>query len=675
MIAPISLTTNQCPSHTAERCALGATAWVMLPFIWEQPLLMQIVFTGLMLIRLLMSLLKLRYSNKWTAIWVLLTVSPVVWWQVGWAWERGSMLAWLLLLVCAKSFENSRQRDWQVLLLLLLLLCGVATVFTNGLWIGGWLIIALIWILSAAALLARPQIGTAWRRVGQAVAVLALPVAIAFWLMPRLAMPLHTVPSAVSAQTGLSDTMQPGSVAEVVERDGYVADAILPINEGIRAQDLYWRAIVMADFDGETWYALTEDPIATAPASLRPSENSKALHYTLVVPNQLTTHNGQAILPLLDYPLPPLPQPLTLQQSGVARIPHQYAGKRNWRLAATRSTWLPDTLTAADHHRYTRLPAGNVRTHQLAAQLRQQVGEDEQALVQTALNYYRQQPFTYTLRPPVMQGANSVDTFLFHHQQGFCEHYAQSFVVLMRAAGLPARIVTGYQGGRYYPQGGFWRLRNRDAHAWAEVWIEEKHAWLRVDPTATATSASTQSSNENNSIHAALPAQEQALLPQENSLWHAYWTEAEFYWQQWVVQYQGEQQQQIWAAGKKWVHTWSWQQWILGGLLLIAFIISIRWLSIRRLNVDGVLQEGFMLLKLAAWQQPQTSLVAKTARETIKALMADETPERKTAATLLAEYETWRYAAALPSPSQLYRWRWQVRRTAAALMREQPLTW
>jgi hypothetical protein len=102
--------------------------------------------------------------------------------------------------------------------------------------------------------------------------------------------------------------------------------------------------------------------------------------------------------------------------------------------------------------------------------------------INAALNMYREQPFVYTLRPPIL-GNNPVDDFLFNTKRGFCEHYATSFVYLMRAAGVPARIVTGYQGGELNPNGNYLIVRQSDAHAWAEVWLENQ-GWVRIDPTA-----------------------------------------------------------------------------------------------------------------------------------------------------------------------------------------------
>jgi hypothetical protein len=129
-----------------------------------------------------------------------------------------------------------------------------------------------------------------------------------------------------------------------------------------------------------------------------------------------------------------------------------------------------------------RLPDGyNPRTLALARQWRSEAGSNDAAIVQRALRWIRTD-FAYTLDTPLL-GRHSVDEFLFDQQAGFCEHFSSSFVVLMRASGIPARVVTGYVGGDRNPFGDYWVVRRMDAHAWAEVWLQGR-GWVRVDPTA-----------------------------------------------------------------------------------------------------------------------------------------------------------------------------------------------
>jgi hypothetical protein len=103
-----------------------------------------------------------------------------------------------------------------------------------------------------------------------------------------------------------------------------------------------------------------------------------------------------------------------------------------------------------------------------------------------AERWFRRQPFRYTLQPGTLPPRAPLDAFLFERREGFCGHYASAFTALMRAAGVPARVVSGYRGGDWVvPLGGsgYLDLRRSHAHAWSEVWLEDE-GWRRVDPTA-----------------------------------------------------------------------------------------------------------------------------------------------------------------------------------------------
>jgi hypothetical protein len=129
-----------------------------------------------------------------------------------------------------------------------------------------------------------------------------------------------------------------------------------------------------------------------------------------------------------------------------------------------------------------RLPEdGNPRTRQLSQSLRAQHPGDMD-FVATVLKMFNQEPYFYTLTPPKLAD-DSVDRFLFETKRGFCGHYASAFAVLMRAAGIPARVVTGYQGGTFNRFSDYWIVRQSNAHAWDEIWIDGR-GWLRIDPTA-----------------------------------------------------------------------------------------------------------------------------------------------------------------------------------------------
>jgi hypothetical protein len=206
------------------------------------------------------------------------------------------------------------------------------------------------------------------------------------------------------------------------------------------------------------------------------------------------------------------------------------------------------------------------------------------AIVARALAQFREQPFFYTLNPPLL-GAAAVDDFLFRTRRGFCEHYASAFVFLMRAAGVPARVVTGYQGGERNPLGNYLIVRGRDAHAWAEVWLEGR-GWVRVDPTAAVAP-----SRVERGVAAALPAGERPgglgagawLQPLRLG-----WDLVNNQWNQWVLGYNQERQRQFLARLNPFLAEWQGMVWALGGgaVILVLTALALLWPRLARVRRD-----------------------------------------------------------------------------------------
>lgn len=311
----------------------------------------------------------------------------------------------------------------------------------------------------------------------------ALPIAIAlFVLFPRLATPLWGVPGqGNSASTGLSSSMSPGGVSSLSKSTAIAMrvnfDETVPPRPS-----RYWRGPVFGAFDGTTWRAL--DPAATprAQPELKLARDEPAISYEVTM-----EPNGQPWLLALDMPsrIEPLGQGSVSIGSGFSLERNRPIYERTrYRLESHLDYALGATASESSLQPWLQLPVGfNPRTMALAQTWRSEMeGQPAQDVVQRALDMFNQQNFVYTLNPPLL-GRNSVDDFLFDQQAGFCEHFSSSFVVLMRAMGIPARVITGYQGGEINPVDGYMVVRQSDAHAWAEVWIDGK-GWLRFDPTA-----------------------------------------------------------------------------------------------------------------------------------------------------------------------------------------------
>ncbi len=317
-----------------------------------------------------------------------------------------------------------------------------------------------------------------WQRLTTVARLLAvgLPLALAaFWLFPRIASPLWGVPERALARPGLSDRMSPGEWIDILTDDRPALRATF-VGPEPRREDMYWRGPVLSDFDGRSW---------TQSGWLR---NLPAAE---VVPGNQRFEYELELEPTDRRQLVALELPLTTPE-GVERsldhglfVARPLSNLSRWRMRSATPQAFEPQLKITLRQLAVRLPEGyNPRTLALARQWRAQAGHGtagDAAIIDHAMQWIRDQ-FAYTLETPLL-GRHSVDEFLFDQQAGFCEHFSSAFVVLMRAAGIPARVVTGYVGGSRNAYGGYWLVLRSDAHAWAEVWLEGR-GWVRVDPTA-----------------------------------------------------------------------------------------------------------------------------------------------------------------------------------------------
>lgn len=352
---------------------------------------------------------------------------------------------------------------------------------------------------------------------------------VLFVLFPRVNGPLWGLPQdAHAGRSGLSDQMTPGAISDLV-LSGEVAlrarfDGPVPPRD-----KLYWRGPVLEHTDGINW----------RPAPGRgPAPQLEAISAPLPYETTLEPHNQRWLL-ALDAPVA-LPSDSGLSATLTANLREPLIQRRRFTLAAALEYRHNADEAPAVLRRNLDLPPGFHPQTRALARSWQDTDPDPERLVRRALNLFNEQPFVYTLSPPLL-GQQPVDEFLFATRRGFCEHYASAFVVLMRAAGVPARVVTGYQGGETNPVDGFVVVRQSDAHAWAEVWLAGR-GWVRVDPTAAVSPARIESG-----IVGALPAGE--ALPamiQLRADWlrtlRFRWEALENSWNQYVLGYNPERQ-------------------------------------------------------------------------------------------------------------------------------------
>jgi transglutaminase-like putative cysteine protease len=295
-----------------------------------------------------------------------------------------------------------------------------------------------------------------------------------FMLFPRLPGPFWGIESGRNARTGLNDTMTPGDVSDL-SVSGEVAFRARFTGALPKPEDRYWRGPVLHEFDGRSW----RRPQAQAFLAQEVRFTGSPLEYEVT----LSPHGRRWIL-ALDLPSQ-WPQREAVQAYDFTLLsPRPINTVAAFKLVSHPAHVAGLTLPLSLRNKDLSLPddGSNPRAVALGRELRARHAGDPASVVRELLHTFRTQPFIYTLEPPRL-AANAVDEFLFSTRKGFCEHYASAFTVVMRAAGIPARIVTGYQGGEFNPYGGYLIVRQSDAHAWSEVWIEGG-GWRRVDPTA-----------------------------------------------------------------------------------------------------------------------------------------------------------------------------------------------
>jgi transglutaminase-like putative cysteine protease len=408
-----------------------------------------------------------------TAIAVLLLVSVAFQFSGVSGLAGGSAL--LAGMGALKLLETRARRDHFVVIGVSLFLVVAACLDRQGL-PRLPLYVAVTWLVcTAMAIVGTPRVPLATRAAmsiaGRALA-LSLPLAIAlFVLFPRVQGQVWALPGSGAGVTGLSNEMSPGAISELTTAYDPAFRARF-FGRPPPARELYWRGPVLQGFDGYTWRREPRSIYRQSPlrylgpgyryrVTLEPHQRN--WWFALDLP---TASPDRAVRFTWDY---------MLVSDQPVRQPVSYEARSHTAVRAT------EPLTPLQRRLALQLPPGrNPRSVALGRQLRAQTADDA-AFVQALLGLFRDGGYAYTLTPPKLD-LDSVDDFLFNTRRGFCGHYASAFATLARAAGIPARVVTGYQGGEWNPIGAYFIVRQSDAHAWAEVWLEER-GWSRVDPT------------------------------------------------------------------------------------------------------------------------------------------------------------------------------------------------
>lgn len=402
------------------------------------------------------------------------------------------MMASLLMLGFAyKSLEVIQRRDAMVVIFTGFILVGVLFLYSQAIFTAFYGFFSLA-VLTGAMIAVQQSKSYAILpnlRLSTLMLLLCLPLMLVFFVFaPRFA-PLWSVPlSSGHAKTGISDSMTPGDIAKLSQSDDLAFTASFT-GERPEQNELYWRGLVLQYFDGKTWTQFAEElefeavkhhlRIDKQLLKKRLSREGNKRHYEVIYERSA--------------------QPWLFSLSPVIDIKGNAIFGADFRILAEQDILEPIKLSLVSSPESQRdvdlseanpslqlalqLPdSGNKQSRSLAKQLYASASS-KMDYIKKVLNRYKQQDFYYTLRPPILSSDSTIDEFLINSKKGFCAHYAGSFVFMMRAVGIPARVVTGYQGGEWNDNGDFLSVRQYDAHAWTEVWLREK-GWVRFDPTS-----------------------------------------------------------------------------------------------------------------------------------------------------------------------------------------------
>ncbi len=392
-----------------------------------------------------------------------------------------STVALLLTAFALKLVELSQRKDAYVLLFLGYFICITEFLFSQDLLITLYSLLNVTLVTTALVALHQPgehAFNRSTMRLASVMLLQAMPLMLVlFFLFPRFA-PLWTMPvQSHTAKTGMSDFMSPGDVASISQS----ADVAFRVkfDGAIPAKSmLYWRGLVFSRLEQGVWSALGYyDVPITEQRPRKVAVTGEPLRYSIIMePTQ------QNWLYALHYARSDTPG---VMHSSDYRLFSPTPLELEFMYTVTSWTDMAAETVLSEWRRKTELKLPKVvnpKTRQLALDLRSTASSDEE-YVARVLDKFSREGFVYTLQPGAMSGQHPIDEFMFQYRRGFCEHYASAFVFMMRAAGVPARVVAGYQGGEINPVNKTVIVHQFDAHAWAEVWIPEK-GWVRVDPTA-----------------------------------------------------------------------------------------------------------------------------------------------------------------------------------------------
>ncbi len=635
MLKPALARLNHLPRDSRDTLFLLAViAWVLLPQTPHLPWWCSTLAFAVLVWRGQLALTGKALPNAWWRLGLLAVAMGATLASFKTLLGRDAGVTMLAVLLTLKTLELRARRDAFVVFFLGFF-CMLSNFFyTQSLLTAASMLIGLLGLLTvlvnAHMPVGKPPLLVAAKTAGW-MALLGAPIMIVlFLLFPRLAPLWGTPGEAITGRSGLSAKMQVGTIASLALDDS-VAMRIKFESPPPQQPDLYFRGPVLSTFDGREWTGASPDVFSRFRVTASLVVSGEPVRYEVT-----QEPNSKPWLMVMDAAnrAPTIEGYNTFMQSDLQWITNRPVNDlARYKVQSYTSFQHGPQQTVIGLREFVELPPGfNPRTLALANEIRRDARYSQAGsgpLVDVVMSKLRTGSYTYTLEPGVY-GQNTADEFWFDKKEGFCEHIASSFVILMRALDVPARIVTGYQGGEINGVDGFWTVRQSDAHAWAEVWTEGR-GWVRVDPTSAVapgrTGAFQRLQAPQNPIGQALRNLNPAFSAQVRAIWEA----VNNAWNQRVLNYtQGKQLSLLKNIG---FSSPSWQDLgiLLSGILVVVSLLGAAWSLWERTQHD-----------------PWLRLLAR-ARKRLATAGIDSTPAtspRQLAALLRAKFgET--YAAAL----------------------------
>lgn len=486
-----------------------------------------------------------------------------------------AMIGLLVCAFCLKLIEVDTKRDARLLVMIGFIIGAAQLLFQQGLLASLYCLLTLIGLVGVWCQLSANESRQVWERVSQGGRLIlqAIPIMLVlFVVMPRLG-PLWAVPTQTIAKTGFSDTLSPGDLAQLAQ-DQSPAFRVEFTEAPPDVNQLYWRGLVLDEFNGRTWRVHPQWQFRTPTTRATASPDALTRYHVILEP-----HGQPWLFSLIDPQRALATDDIFITADKLLLYPMPVTQRLRYEVQSHVAKTHRSSLRLSHHEQrfYTALPPqSNPQAVQLGRTW-QRNGLSTQQTIDTALRLFHQE-FSYTLQPPAL-GEHSVDEFLFSTKRGFCEHFSSALVVLLRAAGIPSRVVVGYQGGQWNSVENYTLVRQSNAHAWVEAWTDE--GWILVDPTAAVAP-----NRIEQGINHALDAQDQALVSRfwqrskTLSALQMYMDATTYAWQRWVLNYDTDTQDGLLTRLLGGTDTWRITTFVSALGVIAALLFG--WLMLRR---------------------------------------------------------------------------------------------